>query len=190
MLLSIGELSDRTGRTTALRYYDELGLAAGGSGGGTTAFCRVGSQGLILFIREIGFSLAEIAHFIFGERQSQRDMIDHKLAELAEQQHRIEVARIALEQRSAMPSRRAHEMLPILVDHRTRCETVHRPIAGVSTDDQAVSDADRRPTTTDEIGAVVPSNRATTDLDPASGGTVSTAAGQDQTQPQPRRKPR
>jgi hypothetical protein len=24
----------------------------------------------------------------------------------------------------------------------TRCETVHRPIAGVSTDDQAVSDAD------------------------------------------------
>src|SRR5262249_55223894 len=45
---------------------------------------------------------------------------------------------------------------------------------------------DRRPTTTDEIGAVVPSNRATTDLDPASGGTVSTAAGQDQTQPQPK----
>jgi hypothetical protein len=24
----------------------------------------------------------------------------------------------------------------------TRCETVHRPIAGVTTDDQAVSDAD------------------------------------------------
>src|SRR5215468_11257190 len=46
--------------------------------------------------------------------------------------------------------------------------------------------ADRRPTTTDEIGAVVPSNRATTDLDPASGGTASTAAGQDQTQPQPK----
>jgi hypothetical protein len=36
---------------------------------------------------------------------------------------------------------------------------------------------------TDEIGAVVPSNRATTDLDPTSGGTVSTAARQDQTQP-------
>lgn len=104
MLLSIGELSDRTGRTTALRYYDELGLAAGGSGGGTTAFCRVGSQGLILFIREIGFSLAEIAHFIFGERQSQRDMIDHKLAELAEQQHRIEVARIALEHGRQCPA--------------------------------------------------------------------------------------
>jgi hypothetical protein len=36
----------------------------------------------------------------------------------------------------------------------TRCETVHRPIAGDSTEDQAVSDPDRRPTTTDEIGAV------------------------------------
>src|SRR5215471_6877134 len=48
----------------------------------------------------------------------------------------------------------------------------------------------RRPATTDEIEAVVPSNWATTDLDPASGGTVSTAAGQDQTQPQPSRKPR
>jgi hypothetical protein len=40
----------------------------------------------------------------------------------------------------------------------TRRETVHRPIAGVSADDPAVLDADRRPTTTDEIGAVVPSN--------------------------------
>jgi DNA-binding transcriptional MerR regulator len=47
--------------------------------------------------REIGFSLAEIGRFIAGERESRHDMIDHKLAELAEQQHRIDVARTALE---------------------------------------------------------------------------------------------
>jgi hypothetical protein len=35
-------------------------------------------------------------------------------------------------------------------------------------------------TTTDEVGAVVPSNRATTDLDPAFADTVSTEAGQGQ----------
>jgi hypothetical protein len=35
--------------------------------------------------------------------------------------------------------------------------------------------------TTDEIGAVVPSNRASTYLDPPSGGTVSTGAGQGET---------
>ena len=53
--------------------------------------------GVILFFREIGFSLAEIGRFMSGERQCQREMIDLKLAELAEQQHRIEVARTALE---------------------------------------------------------------------------------------------
>jgi DNA-binding transcriptional MerR regulator len=38
---------------------------------------------VILFFREIGFSLAEVGRFIAGDRQSQRDMIDHKMAELA-----------------------------------------------------------------------------------------------------------
>jgi DNA-binding transcriptional MerR regulator len=52
---------------------------------------------VVLFFREIGFSLAEIGRFLAGERQGQRELIDHKLAELAAQQHRIEVARTALE---------------------------------------------------------------------------------------------
>jgi hypothetical protein len=47
--------------------------------------------------REIGFSLAEIGRFTAGERQCQQELIDHKLAELATQQHRLEVARTALE---------------------------------------------------------------------------------------------
>ena len=107
-LLSIGELSERTGvPTTALRYYDELGLvrpAARAAGRRRYAASAVRDVGVIRFLREIGFSLAEIGRFIAGERQSQRDMIDHKLAELAEQQHRIEVARTALEHDRQCPA--------------------------------------------------------------------------------------
>jgi DNA-binding transcriptional MerR regulator len=100
-LLSIGELSERTGvPTTALRYYDDLGLvrpAARAGGRRRYAASAVRDVSAILFFREIGFSLAEIGRFMAGERQSQREIIDHKLGELAEQQHRIEVARTALE---------------------------------------------------------------------------------------------
>jgi DNA-binding transcriptional MerR regulator len=99
--LPIGELAARTGvPATTLRYYDELGLvrpATRDGGRRRYAESAVKDVGVILFFREIGFSLAEIERFIAGERQGQRELIDHKLAELAEQQHRIEVARTALE---------------------------------------------------------------------------------------------
>jgi DNA-binding transcriptional MerR regulator len=107
-LLSIGELSERTGvPTTALRYYDDLGLVrptARTAGRRRYAASAVGDVGVILFLREIGFSLAEIGRLLTGERQSRREMIDHKLAELAEQQHRIEVARTALEHGRKCPA--------------------------------------------------------------------------------------
>jgi DNA-binding transcriptional MerR regulator len=107
-LLSIGELSERTGvPTTTLRYYDELGLvrpAARAAGRRRYAASAVRDVGVILFFREIGFSLAEIGRFIAGERQCQREMIDHKLAELAEQRRRIEVARTALEHGRQCPA--------------------------------------------------------------------------------------
>jgi DNA-binding transcriptional MerR regulator len=106
--LSIGELSERTGvPTSALRYYDELGLvrpAARAGGRRRYAASAVRDVGLILLLREIGFSLAEIGRFIAGDRHSIRDMIDHKLAELAELQHRIEVARTALEHGRKCPA--------------------------------------------------------------------------------------
>jgi Predicted transcriptional regulators len=99
--LSIGELSERTGvPTSALRYYEEVGLvrpAARVAGRRRYAASAVRDVGLILFLREIGFTLAEIKRFLAGERPSRQELIDHKLAELAEQQHRIEVARTALE---------------------------------------------------------------------------------------------
>lgn len=107
-LLSIGELSDRTGvPTSALRYYDELGLvrpAARAAGRRRYAPSAVRDVSLILFLREIGFSLTEIGTFIAGERPGRQELIDAKLAELAEQQHRIEVARTALEHGRRCPA--------------------------------------------------------------------------------------
>jgi DNA-binding transcriptional MerR regulator len=108
VLLSIGDLSERTGvPATTLRYYDELGLvrpAARAAGRRRYAESAVRDVGVVLFFREIGFSLAEIGRFMTGERRCQQEMIDHKLAELAEQQHRIEVARTALEHGRQCPA--------------------------------------------------------------------------------------
>jgi DNA-binding transcriptional MerR regulator len=107
-LLAIGELSERTGvPTSALRYYDELGLvrpATRVAGRRRYAASAVRDVGVIVFFREIGFSLAEIGRLIEGEPQRLREMIDHKLAELAEQQHRIDVARSALEHGRRCPA--------------------------------------------------------------------------------------
>jgi DNA-binding transcriptional MerR regulator len=107
-LLSVGELSERTGvPTTTLRYYDELGLVrptARAAGRRRYATSAVRDVGLIVFLREIGFSLTEIGRFIADERVGRRELIERKLAELAEQQHRIEVARVALEHGRQCPA--------------------------------------------------------------------------------------
>lgn len=106
--LSIGELSERTGvPTSALRYYDELGLvrpAARTAGRRRYAASAVQDVSMVLFFREIGFTLAEIGRLLAGERAGQRELIERKLAELAERQHRIEVARTALEHGQRCPS--------------------------------------------------------------------------------------
>jgi DNA-binding transcriptional MerR regulator len=106
--LSIGELSERTGvPATTLRYYDELGLVrpvTRAAGRRRYAASAVRDVSVILFFREIGFSLAEIGRLLAGGRQGLPEMIDRKLAELAEQQHRIEVARTALEHGRRCPA--------------------------------------------------------------------------------------
>jgi DNA-binding transcriptional MerR regulator len=100
-LLSIGELSERTGvPPTALRYYDELGLVRPASrvaGRRRYATSAVADVGVVLFLREVGFSLAEIGSFTTAKGESWRAIIERKLAELTEQQRRIEVAHAALE---------------------------------------------------------------------------------------------
>jgi DNA-binding transcriptional MerR regulator len=102
-LLSIGELAERSGvATTALRYYDQLGLlrpTERGSGGRRRyAASAVAAVGVIRFLREVGFTLAEVDSFLAAsEQRSRQEVIGRKLAEVTEQQHRLEVARDLLQ---------------------------------------------------------------------------------------------
>jgi DNA-binding transcriptional MerR regulator len=94
--------------TSALRYYDELGLlrpVARASGRRRYARSAVAEVGVILFFREIGFSLAEIRSLLTGGPwQARQGIIDRKLAELVEQQHRLDVARALLEHGRRCPA--------------------------------------------------------------------------------------
>ncbi|HEY7046239.1 MAG TPA: MerR family transcriptional regulator [Jatrophihabitantaceae bacterium] len=100
-LLSIGELSERSGvPTSALRYYDELGLvrpASRAAGRRRYTSSAIAEVNVVLFLREIGFSLAEISRLITAESQSWKAIVQRKLDELTQQQQRLETARIALE---------------------------------------------------------------------------------------------
>jgi DNA-binding transcriptional MerR regulator len=109
MLLSIGELAQRTGvSTSALRYYDELGLvrpAARESGGRRRyAPSAVEEVGVIRFFCEVGFTLAEIGSFLAVKPRSRQELIDRKLAQVVEQQHQLEVAREVLEHGRRCPA--------------------------------------------------------------------------------------
>ena len=110
-LLAIGELADRTGvAVTALRYYDELGLvrpAGRVSGQRRYDGGAVRAVGAVLFLRDVGFTLAEIAQLIPAEgtpAAGWSQLIDRKLAELADQRRRLDVARAALEHALACPA--------------------------------------------------------------------------------------
>jgi DNA-binding transcriptional MerR regulator len=115
-LLSIGELAARTGvAVTALRYYDELGLVRPrdrASGQRRYAESAVRAVGVVLFLRDVGFSLAEIAALTGDAARQDRwaEIVERKLAEVVEQQHRLTVARTALEHARECPA-----------EHPSRC---------------------------------------------------------------------
>lgn len=102
-LIPIGELARRTGvAVTALRYYDELGLVrpqTRASGQRRYAESAVRAVGVVMLLRDVGFSLAEVAELIAGRTRTPRwsALVDRKLAALAEHEHRLLVARTALE---------------------------------------------------------------------------------------------
>jgi MerR family redox-sensitive transcriptional activator SoxR len=101
--ITIGELGRRTGlATSALRYYEELGLLP--------APTRVSGQrrydasvvqlvGVIILLRDVGFGLAEISDLFAmpDSRQEWRAAAHRKLDELDEQIRKTQVARVALE---------------------------------------------------------------------------------------------
>lgn len=110
-LIPIGELARRTGVTvTALRYYDELGLVrpkTRTSGQRRYAESAVRAVGVVLFLRDVGFSLAEVAELITVRTRVPRwsALVDRKLAALTEHEHRLLVARTALEHARDCPAK-------------------------------------------------------------------------------------
>ena len=124
-LMSIGELAVRTGvAVTALRYYDQLGVVRPqrrASGQRRYSESAVQAVGVVLFLREVGFSLAEIGELMTDAPRPGRwsVLVDRKLAALAEHEHRLAVARTALEHARNCP-RQAPVAVPALLDDDQR----------------------------------------------------------------------
>lgn len=103
-LLTIGEVAARTGiATSALRYYDQLGLvrprrrAAGQRRYGPEAIATVA---VVLLLREVGFSLAEIKRLLASRGRCPEAWREHarrKLDQLDAQIAKAEAARHAIE---------------------------------------------------------------------------------------------
>jgi len=104
VLLTIGELAERTGMaTSALRYYEELGLLrprARVSGHRRYDETAVGVVGAVLLLRDVGFTLGEIDQFMAARVATPgawRDLARRKLDELDDRIARAEAARVALQ---------------------------------------------------------------------------------------------
>jgi DNA-binding transcriptional MerR regulator len=101
-LLTIGELAQRVGvATSALRYYEELGLLRPvRRRGGRRCYDEgaVDAVGAILLFQDVGFTLAEIGRLSSArtDRASQDALLTDKLDELARKADEIAVAREAL----------------------------------------------------------------------------------------------
>lgn len=103
-VLTIGELADRTGlATSALRYYDEVGLvkpvrrAGGQRRYGPEA---VPAVAVIVFLREVGFTLSEIRRLFASRARSPRawrELASRKVEELDAQIEKAKAARRAID---------------------------------------------------------------------------------------------
>lgn len=107
--LTIGEVADRTGvAASALRYWEEFGLLpapARVSGQRRYPPSAVEHVGLILLLREVGFTLREVKELV-GARTSGgdwRELQRGKLAELDRQIARMQAARTAIAHGLACP---------------------------------------------------------------------------------------
>lgn len=108
--LTIGELSQRTGAApSALRYYEEIGVLeppARVSGQRRYDPEAVGAVGAVLFLADVGFTLAEIEQLMAARStspQSWRDLARRKLVELDERIAEAQAARVAVEHALACP---------------------------------------------------------------------------------------
>lgn len=109
-LLTIGELAGRTGVTTsALRYYDELGLvrpARRVSGHRRYAASAVAAVGVVRFLQEVGFTLAEVRALITNRKRAPvtwQALAARKAEELRRRISREEAALQAIEHSLVCP---------------------------------------------------------------------------------------
>lgn len=136
-LLTIGELSTETGvAASALRYYEDLGLLAPAtrvSGRRRYDANAVTTVGLVCFLRDVGFTLAEIADLMQADpkdREIWRALAHRKMSELDELIERATTARTALDHALNCP----HDHLgdcptfwQVVEDHRAVTATRPRP---------------------------------------------------------------
>jgi DNA-binding transcriptional MerR regulator len=108
--ITIGELGRRTGAApSALRYYEEIGLLtppARVSGRRRYGPGAIGVVGVILFLADVGFTLAEIKQLMAARPaspRSWRELARRKLAELDERIAEAQTARVAVEHAIACP---------------------------------------------------------------------------------------
>jgi DNA-binding transcriptional MerR regulator len=109
--LTIGELADRTGvACSALRYWEELGLLpapARVSGQRRYPPAAVGLVGLILLLRDVGFTLREVKALIVSRSSTGdgwRELYQRKLTELDQRITQTQAARIAIVHGLACPN--------------------------------------------------------------------------------------
>ena len=111
-MLTIGELSRRVGvATSALRYYEELGLlrpTQRRSGRRYYEPAALDVVGGILLLQDVGFTLGEIGRLWSADtdREGQGALLTDKLDELARKADEIAVARDALQHALDCPAPR------------------------------------------------------------------------------------
>jgi DNA-binding transcriptional MerR regulator len=125
--LTIGELARRTGVTTsALRYYDDLGLVRPirrVSGHRRYAVDAVAAVGVVRFLQEVGFTLAETKRLIASRKRSPvawRALAVRKSEELRHRIEREEAARQVIEHSLVCPK-----------DHFLDCPNFWATVKGV-----------------------------------------------------------
>jgi MerR family redox-sensitive transcriptional activator SoxR len=108
--LAIGELAKRIGvATSALRYYEELGLLPAPvrvSGQRRYPQSAVGLVGVILLLRDVGFSLRESKALLASRTRAVggwRSLAHRKLADLDEQIAKAQTAKVAITHGLACP---------------------------------------------------------------------------------------